>query len=175
MLDPFSMTLPLWHPSPSLHSVSTHSPPLTSFEPFGLYTPTATVNPQLPQSPRSPSYPQCSPSCLHTFLTPAPRRRPQFVLAWWRAFRHSSRRAGGAKAWRPLVQRVPPHPGRLSQAAGTGREGGAERSPSPARAAGSEREVHRGRHLVSRGRWGSGGARAGRGPSWTYHELQKER
>lgn len=64
---------------------------------------------------------------------------------------------GGQGPGAPVVRRVPPHPGGLSQAAGTGRgaaPGGAE---AGARVAGSERGAQPGRHRVALGRRGHGG------------------
>lgn len=63
----------------------------------------------------------------------------------------------------PLVQPVPPHPGWLSQAAGTGRgaaPGGAE---AGAAVAGSERGAQLGQRLVALGLQGHRGGRAGGG------------
>lgn len=78
----------------------------------------------------------------------------------------------------PLVEPVPPHPGGLSQAAGTGRgaaPGGAE---ARAGVAGSDHGAQLGQHLVAPGLWGHRGGRASAGGgelSWTYHECQEER
>ena len=76
----------------------------------------------------------------------------------------------------PLIRPVPPHPGGLSQAAGTGRgaaPGGAE---ARSQSLGASTESSRG---GTEGPWAevdSGGASAGaRGLSRTYHERQEER